>query len=193
MIDEKNFQKVKDLFNKFEKDREQLIGISREVVRLSKQLIYAIHRDDTKQSEKFYNEINKKFADMKKLPNKNPLLSSQGSLKVAIQEYVEAIGYYEFRKTKKLPKYSDEYINVEYYLSGLCDLVGELTRKATYSSINQEFDKVLDIRVAVEKIYEHLLHFDFRNSDLRRSFDGLKYEIKKVNDLVLELQLKGKL
>jgi len=193
MIDEKNFKKAKEEFDNFELEREELIQASREITRLSKQLIYSLHRDDIKGADKFYDEISRKFKDLGKFSKKDPLLGAQGSMKIAVQEYVEAIGYYEFMKAKRLPRYTEDMINVDYYFAGLCDLVGELTRKATYSSINKDFSMVLAIREAVEEIYGKLLRLDFRNSELRRQFDGIKYEVKKVNDLILELQLRGKI
>ncbi len=193
MINEKNFKKAKELFDGFEKDRDELIQRSREITRLSKQLIYSLHRDDMKQADVYYKEISLSVKDMIKMGKKDPMLNTQGSMKIAIQEYVEAIGYYEFLKAKRLPGFTDDMVNVDYYLSGLCDLVGELTRKATYSSIAKNFDLVLQIREAVEEIYEKMLRLDFRNSELRRQFDGIKYEVKKVNDLILELQLRGKI
>ena len=37
------------------------------------------------------------------------------------------------------------------------------------------------------------MQFDFRNSELRRKFDGIKWELKKLEDLSIELKLKGKI
>ncbi|MBI4440053.1 hypothetical protein HY638_03710 [Candidatus Woesearchaeota archaeon] len=193
MIDEKNFKKAKEIFDSFEAERESQIRISRDITKLSKQLIYALHRDDAQQADKLYREITQKQKEIVRDARKDPFLLSQGSMKIAVQEYVEAIGYYEFMKAKRLPGYTEDLISVDYYLSGLCDLVGELVRKATYSSINKDYSMVLKIRDAVEEIYEKMLRLDFRNSELRRQFDGIKYEMKKVNDLILELQLKGKI
>ena len=33
---------------------------------------------------------------------------------------------------------------------------------------------------------------DFRNGELRRKFDGIKYDLKKMEDLLLSLKLQGK-
>ena len=52
---------------------------------------------------------------------------------------------------------------------------------------------VVEIRDVVDEIYGELLKFDFRDSDLRRKFDSVKYDLKKLEDLLLELKLKGKI
>ena len=33
---------------------------------------------------------------------------------------------------------------------------------------------------------------DLRNGELRRKFDGLKYDLKKMEDVLLSLKLQGK-
>jgi len=75
----------------------------------------------------------------------------------------------------------------------LIDLTGELGRKAVQLAGKGSFKKVVAIRDTVSEIYGVLLKFDFRDSDMRRKFDSVKYDLKKLEDLVLELKLKGKL
>ena len=66
-------------------------------------------------------------------------------------------------------------------------------RKAVQLAGKGEFKKVVGIRDAVSEIYGALLNFDFRDSDMRRKFDSVKYDLKKLEDLVLDLKLKGKI
>ena len=57
-------------------------------------------------------------------------LSFEGSYSDACQEYAEAIFYYDYVKDEKIPTPKELKINHEDYLMGLCDLTGELTRRA---------------------------------------------------------------
>ena len=34
---------------------------------------------------------------------------------------------------------------------------------------------------------------DFKNGELRRKYDGIKYDIKKLDDLVFQLKMKDKI
>ena len=79
----------------------------------------------------------------------------------------------------------------ENYLLGLCDLVGEVVRRSINLAIKGKFDAAVEAKEFVAELYYQLSKFDFRNSELRRKFDGMKYELKKLEDLVLDLKLKG--
>ena len=115
-----------------------------------------------------------------------------GSIKVAEQEFVEALCFYEFVKNKSLPTVSDLGVTSENYLLGLCDLSGELTRKAINASIKENYNETLAIWEFLETLYGELMRFDFRNSEIRRKFDGIKYDLQKIENVVLELKLKNK-
>jgi predicted translin family RNA/ssDNA-binding protein len=120
-------------------------------------------------------------------------LEFEGSFKVAIQEYVEAASLLEFMQTGKILAYSQELGDHENYLMGLCDLSGELVRKAINSSIKENYKVALAIRQTVDELYTELSKIDFKNGELRRKYDGIKYDLKKMDDLVFELKMKGKI
>ena len=68
-----------------------------------------------------------------------------------------------------------------------------LAQEGVTVKTNIKYKEVVKIRDAVSVIYGELLKFDFRDSDMRRKFDSVKYDLKKLEDLVLDLKLKGKL
>ena len=76
---------------------------------------------------------------------------------------------------------------------GLCDLTGELTRKAVNSAINGDYKGVKKIKELVENIYGQFIQLDIRDNELRRKFDSIKWDLKKLEDLVCELILIYKL
>ena len=55
-----------------------------------------------------------------------------------------------------------------------------------------EVEKVIKIKDEVDTIYGELLKFDFRDNEVRRKFDSIKYDLRKLEDLVLDLKLKGR-
>lgn len=184
----KGFIELKKKVEKIEAQREELIALSREIVRLSKQAIYSGHRNDLKSADKALVAINKKLTLMRKYPIRDEY---SGSIKIAVQEYVEAVTFIEFLKKQSIPTASDLKVEPEHYLLGLCDLTGELVRLAINSSINKNFDLAIKIKDFVTDLYGELLQFDFRNGEVRRKFDGVKYDLRKLEDLVLELKLNG--
>jgi predicted translin family RNA/ssDNA-binding protein len=188
MIDRKDFEMMRKNFSDFDAESDDLQAKSRDIIHLSKKVIYALHRGEKTSLQ----EMTKKVQALKKQIKKFPELEFSGSFKVAMQEYVEAAAYFYFMQDKKLVPSSKLGVDNEYYLLGVCDLVGELNRKAVNSAIKGDYKMALLIQRFLSDLYAEFLGFDFRNSELRRKFDTMKYEIKKVEDLVLELKLKKK-
>ena len=132
-------------------------------------------------------KIHKLFISLDAITTHSKKLLFEGSYKVAIQEYVEAILYYNFIKTGKL---IDLKVSATHYILGLADLPGELVRKAVYFAGKGKVEQVIKIKDEVDQIYGELLKFDFRNNEVRKKVDGIKYDLRKLEDLVLDLKLR---
>ena len=78
-------------------------------------------------------------------------------------------------------------VNSEEYLLGLCDLAGELVRKAVKDSIKKNFDSVLEIRDFVEELYGEFLKFNLRNGELRKKSDSIRWNLNKLEELALDV------
>src|SRR3989338_6320047 len=187
MLDKKEFEKIRREMEAFEAKREAIIQKSRVIINTSKKIIYALHRNDIKSAEQYVKEIKKKK-------------ESLGSLNIrfdtdidhtALQEYAEALCYYHFIKDKKIPSSSALKIDNESYLMGLCDLTGELVRKAVNDVINQKVESAVEIKELVDEIYGESLQFNLRNGELRKKSDQIKWNLKKLEDVVFELKTKG--
>jgi translin len=180
MIDKNEFNKIRDELKAYEKKREDLIQLSRDVIRTSKQIIFSVHRNDLKGALKLVKEI-------KVLVKKLPLeYSETGIVNVARYEYVEALCFYEFTSNNKIPSKKELGIDVDSYLLGLADLTGELGRKAVNESIKNNFKEALKIKELIEEIYGEFLNFDLRNGELRQKYDAIKWNLKKVEELVYD-------
>ncbi len=174
----------------FDLNREKVIKKARDVIKLSKKIIYSIHRNNI--DEGLIKEIKKEKEELEKYIKKNKGLYYEGSFKVAIQEYVEAMLYYGFVKSKKVFSRKELEVQSYYYLLGLCDLSGELVRRAIHSATAGKYKDVEVIRNLVDDIYGTLLEFNIRENELRKKFDSIKYDIKKLDDLNYDLKVKRK-
>lgn len=184
MLNKEEFKKINEDLAKFEDEREDEIAKSREIIRLSKIIINSLHRNDINNADSNVKEINSKI---KKLSTKNYDMSISN---VAFQEYAEALCYYYIITKKKLPTRKDLGINTESYLLGLCDLTGELVRKAIDSAIKRNFDEAISIKELVAEIYSAFLQFNLRNGELRKKMDSIKYNLMKLEDLVYKIKSK---
>lgn len=179
----KNFDEIRKNLKTFEINREEAISKSREVIKLSKQIIYSLHRNDFKEAS----------VDVKKIKDKIKSMSSKhydtGIVSVAFQEYVEAVCYYEFIKNDKIPSLKELNVDAGSYLMGLCDLTGELERRAVNATIKKNYDEVYKIKILVEEIYWEFLKIDIRDNELRRKADAIKWNLKKIDELVLGIKI----
>lgn len=190
MLDRKNFTKLRTEMVAEEERREQLIQKSREVIRASKMLIYAVHRGDAKGASEQRKAMDKLLAELRKITAGHPELDVAGMGRTAFQEYVEAACLQQYAASGDIPSAAELKVDAETYLLGLCDLSGELVRRAIHAAIAGDSATALGIRAFVEELWGELLQFNFRNGDLRRKFDGIKYDLKKLEDLALSLKLK---
>ena len=189
MIDKQDFKKIRESIGKYDSDREILIKKARDVLKLSKQLIYSIHRKDLKESDKLVNELKQEKEKLDKIASSHQQLFHEGSYSEAMHEYVEALSYYGFIKSKKLPAISSLKVNEEDYLMGICDLTGELTRKAV-TIAHKEDKEVEKIKEFVEELFGEFLKFDLRNGELRKKSDSIKWNLKKLEEVMYDIKKK---
>lgn len=184
-----NFAQLRKGFQDYDEAREKLIKKSRDLLKLSKQVIYAVHRDELPNAAQLVRLMEQEKKELEKIATHDAKMVYEGSYKIALQEYVEAVLYHEFVRTGKLP---DLPVLAEHYILGLADLPGELVRRAVFLAGKGKTEHVTRIRDEIDLIYGELLKFDFRDNEIRRKVDAIKYELRKMEDLVLDLKLKGR-
>ena len=190
MINKKAFAELREQLEQFDSEREQIIKQSRDVLKLSKAAIYSLHRNEQATAEQQLANAKKAITAINKLVTKDVHHATTGPYLEALEEYTEAACYYWFVTKRKLPTHDDLGVDADTYLGGMCDLVGELVRKAVNSIINNDPKTALEIRDVVAELYEELMLFDFRNGPIRRKYDAIKYGLEKLEDLALQLKLK---
>ncbi|MBD3204163.1 hypothetical protein GF327_07745 [Candidatus Woesearchaeota archaeon] len=193
MLNSKEFEKIKNQMDKEENNRDNVINKSRELIKISKQLIYSAHRKEKKKGRKIYEDMKRKKKALQKLVENQEKLKFIGIYSVALQEYVEAACYFEFVTNKNIPCLKSLDVSYYEYLLGLCDLTGEMERNAVYSTVREEFDEVKEIRQVVDSIYKEFLKFDLRDNKLRKKSDAIKWNLKRIDEVLYDLKLKNKI
>ncbi|MFW6014674.1 MAG: translin family protein [Candidatus Nanoarchaeia archaeon] len=191
MINEKDFLRIRDDFEFFESQREELIKKSRDILRHCKHAIFSIHNGELKKAEKKLQKAEEMIAEAKGLFKSCSKLDSIGMVSSAMQEYVEAKCYMGFVASKKIPTYKSLKVQVDDYLLGLCDLTGELARRAVVSVINNNIQEVYNIKEVIEKIFGLFLQLNLRNGELRKKSDAIKWNLKKVEGVIYDLKTRG--
>ncbi|KAI9993919.1 hypothetical protein PInf_016441 [Phytophthora infestans] len=141
MLHRQDFIDMNQELHEYDEMREKIIKRSREILKSSKQAIFALHRSDTAEA-----------------------LRMLGDAEKVIPELNE-------------------------YLGGVVDFTGELMRYAVVKATAREVDEVKRCKDMVEAISGELIQFDFRNGPLRRKFDSVKYNLRKLENTLYELSL----
>lgn len=82
-------------------------------------------------------------------------------------------------------------LEVDDYLIGLCDMSNELVRLAVVSVIDEQYEWPVAIRAFLDSVYSAFRILNLKNDVLRRRFDSLKWDVKKCEDIVFDLQVRG--
>jgi translin len=179
MLDKEDFKEIQEELKKADQRREETIQLSRSIIKESKLVIYAIHRGDKPSLDKISTMV-------KELKREH----TTGIENVAVQEYVEAVCFYYYIFENKLPTRKELEVDSESYLLGLCDLTGELMRRAVKDVIEGKKENALKITKVVEEIYGEFLQFDLRNGELRKKSDSIKWNLQKLEQLSLDIVKK---
>jgi len=168
--------------------REHVIKRSRDALKASKAAIYALHRDDLEEGRRLIGEASTVLQGL--FTEVSPALRQQGALSSAVEEYVEAALFLHFLDKQDLLSYSEHPdVLPEEYLGAISDFTGELGRHAVLRAIAKDKERVQKVRELVDMVYGELSQFDFRNSELRRKFDAVKYNLQKIENVLYELSL----
>lgn len=190
MLNKKDFEKLIMEIAAYDRQRELLIKKSRDVLKLAKQLIYALHRNNPAEVDMLAKQLQKEKAELDKLTVDFKGMDTEGSYSEAQQEFAEAICYYEYVRKKHIPSNHEIKVAAEDYLGGISDLTGELTRKAVILAIEKDFKGVASIRELVDEIHALFLKMDLRNSTLRKKADSIKWNLKKLEDIMYDVRMR---
>ncbi|KAH8828384.1 Translin [Flagelloscypha sp. PMI_526] len=81
-------------------------------------------------------------------------------------------------------------IPTEDYLHAIISLVNELSRLAINSVTMSEFDRPLQISSFARDVFSGFTMLNLKNDSLRRRFDSLKYDLKKIEEVVYDVSLR---
>lgn len=89
-------------------------------------------------------------------------------------------------------KQSDGFhLDIEDYLVGVLQMASELSRYATNSVTLGDYDRPLKISKFVADLNSGFRLLNLKNDALRKRFDALKYDVKKIEEIVYDISIRG--
>lgn len=188
----KAFSDITDLLEILYQDREEILKLSRDIVRDCSIAIKNIHRKEFDKFHERTNTIKIKHKDLLKLVNKNPGIFFK-YLKTPEQEFAESIAFYSIIIKEEIPSPIELKINPLNFLLGLADVVGELRRYALDNIRNSRVEDLNSILENMDEIYTYLFTLDYPagvTQDLRHKVDVARNLIEKTRgDISLAIQM----
>jgi len=164
--------------------REKIIGEARVVLKMSKQAIFLMHRDDLKKAEEVLVSAEQKLIA---LGNS----SGVGAYYEAAEEFVEAKMFFEFLKSGDIDFKSELKFGFETMISGICDLTGEMVRMAVILVTKGEAEKISDYKQGIDDVVGELIRFDLTGK-LRVKFDEAKRNLKRLEEILYDVKIREK-
>lgn len=77
------------------------------------------------------------------------------------------------------------------YLMGVLQMVSDLSRFAINSVTLGDYNRVRSLQAFVGNINSGYRLLNLKNDSLRKRFDSLKYDVKKIEEIVYDLTIRG--
>jgi predicted translin family RNA/ssDNA-binding protein len=191
MVDAGDFGRMKKELELFDSQREGIIKRSRDILADSKHAIYCVHRDDMKKAHELLGRAKGEIGQLRKIISRFSEMESIGAFSSAVQEHVEALAFHSFVSAGRLPTKKETGASTEDYLMGICDFTGELARRAVLLASKKDYGGIEKIKDMVDEINGQLLQFNFRNGELRKKYDSVKWNLKKIEDVFYDISIRG--
>lgn len=189
MIDKKYIRSLKKDALGYAEKRRKVINDSGDALHHAKRAIFAMHKGDMKEAEQKIKAAGMVFKALLKKYKNDPRISSEGAFRAGVEEYVEAVLFYQFLTTGKLGQIKSIPVDGDSYIAGLCDVPGELYRYAIQAATNKDLDTVKKCAEIAQEITGELIEFNLTKY-LRNKFDQAKSAVQKIERVVYELSLR---
>ncbi|XP_065904514.1 translin-like isoform X2 [Dysidea avara] len=83
------------------------------------------------------------------------------------------------------------HLDLEDYLMGILTMTSELARLAVNSVTLGNYTRPLEISEFVSSLSAGFQLLNLKNDALRRKFDSLKYDLKKIEEVVYDISIRG--
>ena len=180
---------LEEIIDKIEKEideknqvKEDVLHLSRSIVINCRKAIQKMHQNKLFDAKEMIKETSRFIAELYDTSKKFPDISSAGYAENAAQEYVEATCLYHILNNDNLPYPESLLTSNTSYLTGLCDVVGELRRKALDAMMNSEIETAHRFLDIMENMYDAILRFDYPSSlvPIKRKQDVLRTLVEKT-------------
>ena len=188
-LDKKYFDLVRQELLGYSAKRQEIIKESSQAQFLAKKAIFAMQRDDFGEAKNYLGQAEKIIVDLSIKHKKDPSIFEEGSYKAGLEEFVEASIFNQYLQKKTIGKLSKIKVDSDIFVSGLCDVPGELLRYAIKSATEKKFAEVKRCRQAADEIIGELVDMNLTGYN-RQKFDQAKQALNKLEQVLYEVSIR---
>ncbi len=177
------------------RDREEGLSVSREVIRLSANAIRAVHRTDFDEAARLIANAESRLQDAEHIRSDSPLIYNAGFLNDARKEFTEANITLAVISGRGIPTAEDLGVDPSAYLNGMAEVIGELRRYILDSLRRDIVERCEELMEVMDEIYGVLVTVDFPEAvtgGLRHTTDAMRAVLERTRgDLTIALRQRS--
>ena len=184
-----------ELLTSRNRDREEGLSVSREVIRLSANAIRAVHRSDFDEAARLIESASSRLEDAEHIRTDSPLIYNAGFLNDARKEFTEANVTLAVISGRDIPTAEDLRVDPPAYLNGMAEVIGELRRYILDALRRDSVERCEEMMEVMDEIYGVLVTVDFPEAvtgGLRHTTDAMRAVLERTRgDLTVALRQRA--
>ena len=174
------------------RDREQALSVSREVIRFSANAIRAVHRGEFDDARELISQGAARLQDAEHIRMSSPQIFNAGFMNDARKEFTEANVTLAVISGADIPNIGDLGVDAAAYINGMAEVIGELRRYILDALRRDAVDGCQEFMDIMDEMYGVLVTIDFPEgvtSGLRRNTDAMRGVLERTRgDLTMALR-----
>ena len=174
------------------RDREQALSVSREVIRFSANAIRAVHRGAFEDARELISKGAVRLSDADHIATSSPSIFNAGFMNDARKEFTEANVTLAVISGSDIPSINDLKVDAAAYINGMAEVIGELRRYILDALRRDEVDGCQEFMDIMDEMYSVLVTIDFPEgvtSGLRHNTDAMRGVLERTRgDLTMGLR-----
>ena len=184
----KLFQELKEKYDSHIRERKEIRVKADEVTSKSKLSIIALLYDRVGEAKKHLQKAESILKELESNFKKNPRLRQEGSYRAALEEYVEAKLFWQVIRENRLTFIKGKIpISYQAYIGGICDLTGEILRKATIDGGEGKYERIRKYGKIMREIQSELAEINLVGH-LRGKRDALERNCRKIETMLYDIR-----
>ena len=174
------------------RDREQALSVSREVIRFSANAIRAVHRGDFDDARELIGKGGTRLQEADHIRESSPQIFNAGFMNDARKEFTEANVTLAVISGADIPNISDLKVDAAAYINGMAEVIGELRRYILDALRRDAVDGCQEFMDIMDEMFSVLVTIDFPEgvtSGLRHNTDAMRGVLERTRgDLTMALR-----